>query len=96
MGKSVRRRNARHFGPMNISEALEGPGAYVLLNRSRQVQYVGSSSNLRRRLMEHLRQRDVPDSRYFRIYRTRSTSEARRLERQLYRRYKPPYNDKEP
>lgn len=92
----MKRINIRHFGPKNIIKIPQEPGTYVLLNRTQQIQYVGSSNNLRKRLMDHLRLRDVPDLRYFRAYRTRSVNEAIKLEKKLYHKHRPPYNVKEP
>ena len=94
--KPVRRTNTKRFGPMNVDSICDCPGTYIILNRSLDPQYVGSSTNLRRRLQEHLAKKDIPDSRYFRTYQTRSSKEAKKLERQLYRKRKPYYNIQEP
>ena len=96
MVKAIRRTNAKRFGPMNVDDICDCPGVYIILNRNLDPQYVGSSTGLRRRLQEHLTKKDVPDSRYFRTYQTKSVNEAKKLERQLFRKHKPYYNVREP
>lgn len=90
-----KRTNSRHFGPLNVHGICGCPGVYVILDRNYEPQYVGHSKNLARRLDDHLKQEDIPDSRYFRTYRTRSTKEAQVLEKQLIRRLKPRHNVRE-
>ena len=96
MVKPIKRTNKKRLGPQNVSNVCESPGAYIILNRNGTEQYVGSSENLRRRLLEHLNQKDISDARSFRTYRTKSTVEARRLERQLYKKYRPRQNIRKP
>ena len=91
-----KRTNAKRFGPVNVGEAPDEPGVYVILDRNKQPQYVGSSErSLRERVQAHLREGDIPDSRYFRTY-TTTPSRARALERRLFRKLNPPYNAVEP
>ena len=90
--KVKKRTNTKRFGPFNVSEICSCPGAYVILDRNRDPQYVGHSKDLERRLDDHLRQGDIPDARYFKTYRTRGTKEAQALERQLIRKLEPRHN----
>lgn len=95
MAKSIKRTNAMRLGPMNVEDICDCPGAYIILNRNLDPQYVGSSTNLRRRLREHLTKKNIPDSRYFRTYQTKGPNEAKILERQLFHKHKPYYNIQE-
>jgi excinuclease UvrABC nuclease subunit len=67
-------------------------GVYLILDRYDQVQYVGKSNNLSRRLMEHLDNGDIGDARRFMAYQTRTENAALKLEKKLIRSYCPPYN----
>lgn len=88
----VRRFNPKRLGPVNAAAVPPVPGVYLILDRYQQVQYVGKTNSLARRLKEHLDSADVGDARKFMAYQTRTEHAAEVLERKLIRRYCPPYN----
>jgi len=96
MVRIQKRTNARRLGPTNVSKICGCPGVYVILDRNYEPQYVGHSKDLGRRLGDHLEQGNIPDARYFRTYRTRSTKEAQTLERKLIGTLKPRHNVQKP
>jgi len=88
----VRRFNTRRFGIENILSTPKVKGVYVIKDRYDRPQYVGSSNDLSRRLIQHFDQRDIGDSRGFMAYQTKTENAAKVLERKLIRKYCPPYN----
>lgn len=84
--------NSRPWSRTRIEEIPNSPGVYLLLSYEGNVNYVGKSNELRRRLMEHYNDEDVPGVRHFMCYQTYSTRDAEILERQLLNEYDPPYN----
>jgi excinuclease UvrABC nuclease subunit len=88
----VRRFNSKRLGIENITATPPVKGVYMILDRYQRVQYVGKSNNLPRRLLEHLNSGDIGDARKFTAYQTRTEHSAETLERELIRRYCPPYN----
>ena len=91
----VRRFNTRRFGVENVSDTPSVKGVYLIKDRYGRVQYVGKSTDLSRRLTEHLNSGDIGDARKFMAYQTRTEHAAEDLERKLIRRYCPPYNIKD-
>jgi hypothetical protein len=91
-----RRWNAKRLGPMNVASVPDVCGAYVILNRNGEVQYVGRSCELGARLEKHLREGTIPDARYFAAYQTDGEKSSKALERRLFRQHRPPYNKQEP
>jgi excinuclease UvrABC nuclease subunit len=93
----IRRRwNAKRLGPMNVASIPDVCGAYVILNRSKEAQYVGRSCELGTRLKKHLRDNTIPDARYFVAYQTDGENSSKALERKLFRQHLPPHNRQEP
>ncbi len=88
----VRRWNIKRWNYTNIDAMPDYVGVYEILNSSETVNYVGSTNQLRRRLLEHWNQRDIPGAYYFRAYQCNSRQNATSEERRLIRRYNPPYN----
>lgn len=91
-----RRWNTKRLGPMNVASIPDVCGAYKILNRDGEVQYVGRSCQLGTRLEQHLKAGEIPDARYFIAYQTDGEKSSKALERQLYRQHSPPYNKVDP
>ena len=91
MGKRLT--NRQTFNQTNLQDVPEQSGIYLIKNKKGACQYVGSAgaSRLAERLTEHLNKRDIPGAHDFQIRTTASESEARTLEKQYKRRYKPRY-----
>lgn len=91
MGKRLT--NRQTICQTNLQDVPDQSGIYVIKNRKSMCQYVGSAGpgRLAERLNEHLAKRDIPGANTFQIRTTTSEEEARRLERQYKRRYKPRY-----
>lgn len=96
MAQVRRRWNAKRFGPMNVARIPDVCGTYMIMSRTGTVQYVGRSCRLGTRLEEHLRDGAIPDARYFAAYQTDGDKSSKAMERQLFRKYLPPYNEQEP
>jgi len=96
MVQTRRRWNAKRFGPMNVARIPDVCGVYLIMNRNREVQYIGRSCRLGTRLEEHLRGGKIPDARYFAAYQTDGEKSSKALERKLFRRHLPSYNEQEP
>ena len=88
----VRRWNINRWSRTNIDAMPDYVGVYEILNSAETVNYVGSTNQLRRRLLEHWNQGDIPGAYYFRAYQCSSRQNAASEERKLIRRYDPPYN----
>ena len=91
MGKRLT--NRQTFNQTNLQDVPDQSGIYIVRNRKGACQYVGSAGvgRLAERLKEHLNERDIPGAHSFQIRTTTSESEARKLERQYRRRYRPRY-----
>lgn len=88
---SKRLTNKQTFNQTNLQDVPDQSGIYIIRNRKGACQYVGSAGagRLAKRLKEHLNNRDVPDAHSFQIRTTTSEEEARKLEAQYRRRYRP-------
>ncbi len=75
-----------------ISQAPQAPGVYVLYDRARKILYIGMSGNLRERLFQHYRESDIPGVAFFQWFETDSEENARSVESDWVRKYRPPYN----
>ena len=84
------------FSKRNIDEVPVRSGVYNLLNVQGDITYTGSAGagRLRERLMEHLRDQDIPGATHFQIRPTSSTKEARRVENDLIKRTQPRHNQR--
>jgi len=78
-----RRWNERPWGENEIILIPETVGVYELLDGRGQVIYIGHAKNLRSRLLEHLREGDVPGVERFRYAEHRSVEEAQETEEEL-------------
>lgn len=58
-------------------------GAYELVDGPGKVIFVGRAENLRRRLLEHLRESDIPGVKRFRCSELRSGEEIQEAEEEL-------------
>jgi len=94
----------RKFTRGNLEKLPEKEGAYELGNAKKSIIYVGSSNNLRRRLITHLISGKLPTARYFRCdiihlgdWDTGKTREARHTQkfRETHSR-KPKYTSRSP
>ena len=65
----------------------ERSGVYELADEYERVIFIGSSSNLKRRLFEHLAETKVSIGRHARKYRTEYTSDYEAREQELYEDY---------
>lgn len=91
MGKRLT--NRQTFNPTNLQDVPDQSGIYMIRNKKGTCQYVGSAGagRLAERLKEHLQKRDIPGAHDFQIRTATSTEEARKLEGQYKRRYRPKY-----
>jgi excinuclease UvrABC nuclease subunit len=95
--RQIRRRwNVKRLGSENVARIPDVCGAYIILNRGGDVQYVGRSCQLGTRLEQHLKDGTVPDARFFTAYQTDGERSSKTLERRLFRQHLPPYNKQEP
>jgi predicted GIY-YIG superfamily endonuclease len=87
-----------------LEKLSQNEGAYELANAKKSVIYIGSSQNVRRRLITHLISEDLPTARYFRCevvhtieWDTGTAKEARHVEkfRQKHSK-KPKYTKRSP
>jgi predicted GIY-YIG superfamily endonuclease len=94
----------QRFTRTNLEKLPTQEGAYELANAKKSVIYIGSSQNVRRRLITHLTSEDLPTARYFRCdivyfgeWDTGTAKEARHAEkfRQGHSR-KPKYTKRSP
>jgi DNA polymerase-3 subunit epsilon len=94
----------RRFNRSTVEGLSEKEGAYELGNATKSVIYIGSSKNLRRRLMTHLSSGKWTTTRYFRCdvvhfadWDTGTDKEARHAEKfQATRGRKPKYSKRSP
>lgn len=85
------------FSKMRINDDVpDQSGVYDLLNRDGEVNYTGQAGagRLRERVLEHLRERDIPGVTHFRVRPTSSGNEAKRIEKDRIKQYSPPYNSR--
>ena len=87
----VRRWNRKPYSLLNVKNMPSVVGVYLLLTATGYVNYVGMSSNLRSRLLQHLRDGDIP-AQQFVVYQIKSVEAAARLECELIERFQPYYN----
>ena len=93
MGKRLT--NRQTFNQTNLQDVPDQSGIYMVRSRKGTCQYVGSAEagRLAERLKEHLNKRDIPGAYSFQIRTTTSENEAKQLERQYKRRYRPTYGN---
>jgi len=91
MGKRLT--NRQTFNQTNLQDVPDQSGIYLVRNRKGDCQYVGSAGagRLAERLKDHLNEGDIPGAHSFQIRTTTSENEARKLEKEYKRRYKPRY-----
>ena len=91
MGKRLT--NRQTFNQTNLQDAPDQSGIYLIRNRKGDCQYVGSAGGgrLAERLRAHLSKRDIPGVHSFQIRTTATENEARKLESEYKRRYRPRY-----
>jgi excinuclease UvrABC nuclease subunit len=91
MGKRLT--NRQTFNQTNLQDVPDQSGIYLIRNRKGSCQYVGSAGagRLAEGLKEHLNKRDIPGFHSFQIRTTTSENEARKLESEYKRRYRPRY-----
>lgn len=88
-----RRTNKRRFNKRNIKNiAPEGPGIYEIVNSKGESLYIGKSNNVKRRLLEHMDNRDVRGAHSFRTYKPPRGYSAERYEDILIQKKKPKRN----
>lgn len=77
------------FTQENVNKVPEEPGAYQLgySYRGKKTSYIGSSSNLRRRLSDHLRNPDKSKYPYFRYIVAGFFEDPKDLETELVEKY---------
>jgi excinuclease UvrABC nuclease subunit len=87
----LRRWNTTAFTRQAIARIPPVVGVYVLMSRNNYPNYVGFTTNLRKRLLQHYASGDIPVSK-FRAYQTSSRDEGVRLEIELIDTLQPRYN----
>lgn len=91
MGK--KRMNRQYFNKKSLLKVPERPGVYELIGPRNKTKYVGKANNLRRRLRQHLNQRDVQGTMGFRV-RFAPPSVAEKIENRIIKKKKPPFNER--
>ena len=82
----------RNFSEKNIGNVSGGPGVYKLFNSQRSLTYVSKAKNIKERLQQHLKKRDITNIRRFEVKHTDTMREAERIEKNIIRRFKPLHN----
>ena len=82
------------WNEFNIQDIPQTNGIYVLRDfpALEGIIYIGSSNNLRERLLTHWRENDISSVKFFDWYQTNTENEARVLERNWIIKYKPRFN----
>lgn len=88
-----KRTNRRRLNKTNIRDvAPDGSGVYEITNRAGDSLYVGQSNDVERRLLEHLRDKDVRGAYEFRTYKPPRGHSAEKYEDKLIRQKRPKKN----
>ncbi|MCK4661240.1 MAG: GIY-YIG nuclease family protein [Bacteroidales bacterium] len=82
----------KRFTKENIDQVTNVSGVYLLMNRAKSVTYIGSSTNLKTRLIEYLRTGKIPNVHYFMCYQLSGKAEAKRVKAKMISQYQPYYN----
>lgn len=82
----------RKLNQTNIRKVPNRCGVYVIRNRSGDAQYIGMTRTLKTRLKQHLGQMSLPGADSFQIRTAPSSRNAKRLEKDYIKRYRPKYN----
>lgn len=81
----------------NIQKAPDATGVYVLRQADKKIPngYIGRTREprrLRERLLEHWREKDVPDVAYFEWHQTDTEDSAKSIEDRWIKQYQPKHN----
>lgn len=87
----VKKGGLKRFNRSNVEAAPKEPGTYCFFNQNWTYIYVGSSVNLRQRLLTHYNNPKY-NVHFFRWAQTRSPDDAKILERVWIKRYGPVQN----
>ena len=82
----------KNFSEKNVGNVKEGPGVYKLFNSQGSLTYVGKAKNIKERLQQHLKKRDITNIRRFEVKHTDTMREAERIEKNIIQRFKPLHN----
>ena len=82
----------KNFSEKNIGDVGGGPGVYKLFNSQGSLTYVGKANNIKERLQQHLKKRDITNIRRFEVKHTDTMREAERIEKNIIQRFKPLHN----
>lgn len=82
------------WNEFNTQSSPEANGVYVMRESPtlEGIIYIGSSNNLRERLLTHWRENDISSVKFFDWYQTKTDEEAKQLERLWITKYKPRFN----
>ncbi len=82
----------KNFSEKNVESLGGGPGVYKLFNSQGSLTYVGKAKNIKERLQQHFKKRDITNIRRFEAKPTNTMREAERIEKNIIRRFKPIHN----
>jgi excinuclease ABC subunit C len=82
----------KNFSEKNVESLGRGPGVYKLFNSQGSLTYVGKAKNIKERLKQHFKKRDITNIRRFEVKHTATTREAERLGKNIIQRFKPHHN----
>jgi excinuclease UvrABC nuclease subunit len=93
----IKRSGILPWNEENIQKAPDATGVYILRESDQKIEngYVGRTREprrLRERLLEHWNSKDIPNVTYFDWYQTESEENARVLEDEWIKEYKPKHN----
>lgn len=82
------------YNEVDLDNVPAVTGVYVFFDKVKNRLYVGSTgaARLRETIKEHWRAGEWPDVYYFRWFQTDGENDARRIEGEWIRRYRPKYN----
>ena len=93
----IKRSGILAWNEANINKVPEATGVYILRKSDQEVKngYIGRTREprrLRARLLEHWRDKDVPNVEYFDWYQTDSEESAKTIEANWIKEYQPRHN----
>lgn len=88
----IKRSDILPWTESDIRSTPEATGVYILRDSENVMIYIGMSTNLRQRLLEHWTKKDIPGVAFFDWYQTTDEENARKLEEKWIKKYSPKYN----
>ena len=85
--------NTKPWDVSKIRHSAHGSGVYILMNRQKTPIYVGKSTDLQRRLLQHYYSDKMPQVCYFQSHKCSSDKSVECCENWFKRQLKPYYNE---